>query len=266
MDHAALRTQLPTLVGGFLPRNVRSFKYRIYDDQPAVSALGFLIDPQPFEGKVIVKTDYAIIIQIARAQFAIVDRHLASNDPDEGAKVAVTPYARHHFDGTRLDDPIEETRQTEDGRPYTVQSVILGGSTTRLPVPKPQCPELATLIDQLEQLPAPDRFRRISHLLVDAGAHDFVCVDPEPEDIIATPPSITFSVDTAKFSGQVAIFYDRSFDLYVAELHRDGELVDCVENVTFDMLGEVLERLIDDGRWRQIRIDVFARSSRKQYA
>lgn len=264
MDHAALRTQLPTLVGPFLPRNVRSFKYRIYDDQPSVSALGFVIDPQPFEGKVIVKTDNAIIVQIARAQFAVVDRQLASNDPEEGAKVAVTPYARHHFDGTRLDAPVEEARQTTDGQTYTVQSVILGGSTTKLPVPKPRCVELAALIEQLEQLPAPDRFRRISHLLVDASARNFVCVDPEPDD--TTPPSIAFTVDTAKFCGQLAISYDYGVDLYVIELRRDSKLIERVEEISFDILGEVLERLIDDGHWRQIRIDVLARPSRTRCA
>ena len=80
MDHAALLTQLPALVGPFLPRNVRSFQYRVYDDQPAVSAMGFVIDPQPFEGKVVAKTDNALIVQIARAQFAVVDRQLASQD------------------------------------------------------------------------------------------------------------------------------------------------------------------------------------------
>ncbi|MBF3412644.1 GTPase [Burkholderia pseudomallei] len=266
MDHAALRTQLPALVGPFLPRNVRSFKYRIYDDQPAVSAMGFVIDPQPFEGKVIAKTENALIVQIARAQFAVVDRHLANNDPEEGTKVAVTPYARHHFDGTRLDAPVEETRQTADGQTYTVQSVILGGSTTKLPVPTPQCPELAALIEQLEQLPAPDRFRRISHLMVDAGARDFTCVDPEPEDIVATPPSISFSVDTAKCDGRVTVLYDRGLDAYAIELHQVGALVERVDEVYVDMLGEVLERLIDDGHWRAIRIDVMAQPSRKRCA
>ena len=261
MDHAALRTQLPALIGPFLPRNARNFQYRIYDDQPAVSAMGFVIDPQPFEGKVVAKTDNAIIVQIARAQFAIVDRHLASHDPDEGTKVAVTPYARHHFDGTRLDAPVEETRQTDDGKSYTIQSVILGGTTTKLPVPKPQCPELAALIEQLEQLPAPDRFRRVSHLLVDAGAREFVCADPGQDD--ATPSSISFTVDTAKFSGQVTIRYAYGLDLYVIELHHNGELVERVDDVYFDMLGAVLERLIDDGHWRQIQIAVLARPSRK---
>ncbi|CAJ9350168.1 Uncharacterised protein [Burkholderia pseudomallei] len=264
MDHAALRTQLPALVAPFLPRNVRSFNYRIYDDQPAVSAMGFVIDPQPFEGKVVAKTDHAIIVQIARAQFAVVDRHLASHDPEEGTKVAVTPYARHHFDGTRLDAPVEETRHTEDGQPYTIKSVILGGSTTKLPVPTPQCPELAALIEQLEQLPAPDRFRRISHLMVDASAHDFVCVDPAPD--ATTPPSIAFSVDTVKFGGQVTILYDYGMDLYVVELRRNSELIARVEEISFDMLGELLERLIDDGHWRQIRIDVLAQPSRKRCA
>ncbi|WP_308142550.1 GTPase [Burkholderia pseudomallei] len=266
MDHAALRTQLPALVGPFLPRNVRSFNYRIYDDQRAVSALGFVIDPQPFEGKVIAKTDHAIIVQTARAQFAVVDRRLASHDPDEGTKVAVTPYARHHFDGTRLDAPVEETRRTADGQTYTVQSVILGGSTTRLPVPKPQCPELAALLEQLEQLPAPDRFRRISHLMVDAGARDFVCVDPKPEDIIATPPAVSFSVNTTKCDGRVTVLYDRGLDAYVIELHRDGTLAERVDEVYVDMLGEALERLIDDGHWRAIRIEVLTQPSRKRCA
>ncbi|CAM8819888.1 GTPase [Burkholderia pseudomallei] len=266
MDHATLRTQLPALVGPFLPRNVQSFKYRIYDAQPAVSALGFAIDPKPFEGKVIAKTDHALIVQTARAQFAIVDRHLASHDPDEGARVAITPYARHHFDGTRLDAPVEETRHTEDGQPYTIRSVILGSATTKLPVPTPQCPELAALIEQLEQLPAPDRFRRISHLLVDAGARDFACVDPEPEDIVSTPPSIAFSVSTTKFDGRVTVLYNRGFDAYVIELHRDGTVVERVNEVYADMLGEALERLIDDGRWRAIRIEFLAGPSRERCA
>lgn len=100
--------------------------------------------------------------------------------------------------------------------------------------------------------------------MVDAGARDFVCVDPEPDGI--TPPSIAFSVDTAKFSGPVTISYDYGMDLYVIELRRDSKLIERVEEISFDMLGEVLERLIDDGHWRQIRIDVLAQPSRKRCA
>lgn len=37
------------------------------------------------------------------------------------------------------------------------------------------------------EMPAPDGFRRITHMLVDAGAHDFTWVDPKPSRIIETP-------------------------------------------------------------------------------
>lgn len=106
----------------------------------------------------------------------------------------------------------------------------------------------------MEQLSAPDGFRRITHLLVDGGARDFTWVDPLPKDIIATPPAIGFSVATAKFQGRVTVLYERGLDLYAVELHRDGALVNRVDEVFFDALGEVLERLIDDGSWRRIRV------------
>ncbi|MBN0639495.1 GTPase, partial [Pseudomonas aeruginosa] len=93
----------------------------------------------------------------------------------------------------------------------------------KLPIAEPQCPELQELIHQLEQLPAPDGFRRITHLLVDAGARDITWVDPLPADIIRTPPAIGFTVATTKFQGRVTVLYERGLDLYAVELHRDGE-------------------------------------------
>src|SRR3546814_222790 len=93
------------------------------------------------------------------------------------------------------------------------------------------------------------------------------CVDPTPSKIIETPPAISFTVSTAKFQGRVTILYDRAGDTYVVELHHDGELVDRHDEVYFDMLGEVLERLIDDGRWRLIDVSVIgAKSTRRRQA
>ena len=258
MDHNAIRAELPSLVAGHLPRNVRKFKFRIYDDKPPVSALGLPVDPEPFDGTVIAVTETAIIVKMARAVFGVIDKRLASDIPRIGTKVRVTPYARHHFDGARIDAPTEDTRRTADGHAYAVRSITLGGAVTRLPVSKPRCPELADLVEQIERLPAPNGFRRIAHLLVDAGARDFSCVDPDDADIIQTPPAICFTVSTSKFSGQVTVLYERGPDLYAVELHRDGELVDRVADVFFDDLGHVLEQLIDDGRWRQIRIESIA--------
>jgi hypothetical protein len=201
MDTQAIRAQMPTLVSGHVPSNVRSFKFNIFDGQPKVSTLGFHIDPKPFEGKVIATTDEAIVVKTGRAEFAVLDRALVTEVPDEGAKVQVEPYARRRFDGLRADTPEEETAFTADGKPYTVKRFVLGSAPAKLPIPEPRCPELQELIQQMEQLPAPDGFRRITHLLVDAGARDFTWVDPLPKDIIATPPAIGFTVATAKFQG-----------------------------------------------------------------
>lgn len=256
MDHQAIRAQLPALVAGNVPRNLRKLKYRIYDGQPQETLLGFRADPKPFEGKVVAAIDVAIIVKTGRNEFAVLDRSLLTEVPDEGAKVQVEPYARRRFDGLRADTPQEEIRHTADGTAYTVKSLVLGSAPARLPIPKPRCPELQALIQQLEELPAPDGHRRITHMLVDAGARDFTWVDPQPSDIIRTPPAISFTVATAKFEGRVTVLYERGDDLHAIELHRDGELVERVDQIFVEMLGDVLEQLIDDGTWRQIRVEV----------
>ena len=87
MDTQAIRAQMPTLVVGHVPSNVRSFKFNFFDGQPKVSTLGFHIDPKPFEGKVIATTDEAIVVKTGRAEFAVLDRTLVTEVPDEGAKV-----------------------------------------------------------------------------------------------------------------------------------------------------------------------------------
>jgi hypothetical protein len=254
MDTQAIRAQMQTLVRNHVPSNARSYEFIIFDGEPKVSPLGFHIDPKPFDGKVIARTDDAIIVKTGRIRFAVLDRALVTEDPAEGTKVQVAPYARHRFDGQRADTPEERTELDSNGTPYTMLTLALGSAPAKLPIPKPRCPELQELIRQMEELPAPDRFRHITHMLVDANARDFTWVDPLPRNIIRTPPAISFSVDTAKFKGRVTVLYDRGLDLYAVELSRDGECVERVDNVYFDSIGGVLEELIDDGEWRRIRV------------
>ena len=264
MDTQSIRAQLPTLVYGHIPSNARSFKFNIFDGQPKVSTLGFHIDPKPFEGRVIARTEEAIVVKTGRAEFAVLDRTLVTEVPEEGAKVHVEPYARRRFDGLRADTPEERTEFSSDGRPYTTKSFILGAAPAKLPIPEPRCPELRDMIQQLEELPAPDGFRRITHLLVDAGARDFTWDDPLPNDVISTPPAIHFNVNSAKFDGQVTVLYDRAGDHYVVELRHHGEQVGRIDDVYFDMLGETLLQLIDDGSWRQIRVSPIQKSVRRK--
>ncbi|VFR27581.1 FIG076676: Hypothetical protein [plant metagenome] len=267
MDRSLIKSMMPSLVAGHIPRNVRSYKYRVYDDQPRPSALGFAIDPQPFDGKVIAVTDEAIVVKLKPSEFAVLDPRLVANVPDEGAKVHVKPYARLRFDGLRADTPEERTEISPDGVPFTIKSYVLGSAPAKLPIPKPQCLELGQLIEQLEELPAPDGFRRITHMLVDAGARDFTWVDPTRSKIIDTPPAISFTVSTAKFEGRVTILFERASDTYAVELHCDGGRVERIDEVYFDMLGEVLERLIDDGRWRLIDVNVIdTKAARRRQA
>jgi len=256
MNHALLKTQLPELVRNHVPRNARGINCRFIDSLPQPSMLGIAFDPKPFDGKVVALTDEAIIVKTARTQFAVLNRSLATTVPAEGVKVLVRPYARRRFDGLRADTPEERTEIGSDGVSHTVTTHILGAAPAKLPVPKPQCLELAQLIEQMENLPAPDGFRKITHLLVDANARDFSLVDPKPADIIRTPPAINFTVSTAKFAGQVSVLYDRGADVYVVELHQNGELIVRRDEVYFDDLGAVLADLIDDGTWRQIVVDV----------
>lgn len=263
MDHQLVRQQLPTLVSGHVPSNARGFNFVIFDGEPKVSTMGFHIDPKPFEGKVVARTDDAIVVKTGRTQFMVLDRTLVTEEPEEGAKVQVEPYARRRFDGLRADTPEERTEYTSDGQPYTMQTFVLGSAPAKLPIPEPRCLELQQLIEQLETLPAPDGYRRITHLLVDAGACDFTWVDPLPKDIIATPPAISFNVATAKFEGRVTVLYERGDDLYAVELHRGGELIERVDEVFFDYLGNTLERLTDDGSWRQIRVSTVQKPARR---
>lgn len=88
--------------------------------------------------------------------------------------------------------------------------------------------------------------------MADAGARDFTWVDPLPEDIIATPPPIGFTVATVKLQRRFTVLYERGLDLYAVELRRAGELVERVDEEFFDTLRETLQRLIDDGGWRRI--------------
>ncbi|MGQ5975101.1 hypothetical protein ACUNG3_14045 [Serratia sp. IR-2025] len=91
-------------------------------------------------------------------------------------------------------------------------------------------------------------------MLVDAHASDFALVDPSPKDIIRTPPTISFNVTTGKFVGRVSVLYLRGDDVYAIEMHRDGVCVERRDEVYFDMLGDTLAHLIDDGSWRRIQV------------
>lgn len=259
MNRQTLSQQLLELIGQHIPSNATRFKYCIYDDKPHLNALGLSIDPKPFDGKVIAKTDEAIIIKTGRCEFAVLDRQLVSFEPNEGTNVQVEPYARRRFDGLRADTPEQEMCKRPDGSTYSVTRQVIGRVSAKLPIPKPQCYALEALITYLEEMPAPDGIRCITHMLVDANAKNLQWVDPTDENICETPPAIEFTVSTKKFEGQVKIVYERGGDVYAIELRCGDNYRTRVDDVYFDELGKVLYELIDDGEWKRINVHPLSR-------
>lgn len=280
LDKTTIKQSLSELIQPLVPKNCRRYHYRFCELLPAENAFGIRCDPQPFKGKAALIHHSFILIQEegSKNKFVIVDKAYLDNLPELGAKVEVTPYARRHFNRQRIDEPEREVRTLADGTEYVMTKMMLGGTTTELPSPlskeQIQCPELLALIEQLEQLPAPDGFRCISNLLVDAGAKDFTINDPKASDITKSPPSISFVVNNTKFNGKVTVGYDRGADTYFIQLNpatlistqacvvrEDSSLAETtahepmeVTDVYFDELGLRLAELTDDGSWQVTRI------------
>src|SRR3546814_18864356 len=73
MDRSLIKSMMPSLVAGHVPRNVRTYSYRVYDGLPQPSSLGFTFDPQPFDGKVVAANDDAIVVKLKPSEFAVPD-------------------------------------------------------------------------------------------------------------------------------------------------------------------------------------------------
>lgn len=260
LDRDQVQSSLAQIIRPLIPRNCSRYQYRFCELLPQPNAFGFCSDPQPFTGKVVFINEVFILVKRAktRNEFVIVDTTYVDVMPELNDQVEITPYARHDFNGKRIDEPEKEIQTLADGTQYTVTKMVLGGKTTTLPLPiskeQLQSPELLALIEQLENLPAPDGFRLISHLLVDAGASDFTINDPDTLNT-DTPPSISFSVSNQKFQGKIAIVYDRGSDTYSLWLYpATGNQPTEIDNVYFDELGIRLAEAIDDFTWQVIRV------------
>jgi len=262
LNRQKLDQALPALLKEYIPRNIRYFNYRIVDFSVCHNMLGIIVDPQPFEGKVVVYTDEAMIVKIGRKDFRVVDLAYVTDKPVLGSQVRVTPYACRHFDGRRIDEYEEKNVIASSGSVLKSVRMVLGAQT-KLPVPQVKCPELAEMINQIQQLPAPDGVRKGVHILVDAGATDFSVVDPEPNQIVATPPTLKFKVANPKFQGEVAIIYNRGLDAYEMELRQNGALFHRDDYLLFDDLGPKLVEYVDDGLWQKIEVRVIANTKRK---
>ena len=223
-----------------LPRNTRRYKWTFLDGGLGENALGFSVDHEPVEGKIVYSDGEVIVLkQGAKAIFTAVD-HLILPESSTfavGDKVRITPYARRRYDGTFLYEPVKNA----DG------SVIyhIGESVSHLPVDKSTLSSqyLLDMIDLLERGKT-SSYRTIAQVLIDAGATLEplqVNDDPDPENIIKNPPAITFRIQCAKLSGYLNIFYDRSMDYYgIHVMDTCGTIVDTIRDIDFTSMAEAI--------------------------
>ncbi len=265
MDREHAKALFRAVAGRHIPSNARRYSYLMVDSEPPVNAMmGFKADYKPVTGKVVDAIDGAIVVKTARTEFALVSHEILPFIPDLGATVRITPYARRLFDGSRLDAPQIEHETLENGLRIQTRTIKLGDDRTPLPVIAERSSYLRDLIDQIEKMKAPDGFRTVAQMLVDANATAFTVVDPsDNDDIIATRPEISFSVCTTRFDGRVSVVYWRVPDLYHVHFAPESGQHEEVPDVDFMALGSVLRDRIDDGQWRMAKIEIERSTSGK---
>lgn len=261
VDKDFLQQRLRERVRRYLPGSVRRYSWRCVTRAPGVrnELLGLVMDAAPFTGKLVdIWEDGSLVLRKGREAtlYVVAGDALPPHTAGLGDEITVTPYARRRFSGERCDAPQVQERQSPGGETYRVSSVILGGHDAGMPVRAERCPYLRDLLEQLQSLPATDGFRRIEHVLVDANASNVRLVDPDDADLFRTPPAFLCEVRTQKFSGTLAIVYDRGIDYYKVERRCGDTVVDARTEVAFTELAEVIEDFIDDGAWRLARVDV----------
>jgi hypothetical protein len=240
-----------------LPKNTRRYKWNFLDGGLGENALGYAVDHKPVEGK-IVYTDGEIVVlkQGAKAVFTAVDHSILpeSTTFNVGDQVRIAPYSRRRFDGSFLYEPIKSA----DGHFVTFH---IGESVSYLPLDKGTISSqyMLDMIDLLERGKT-NSYRTIAQVLIDAGATLEplqVNDDPDPENIIKSPPAITFRVQCAKLSGYINVFYDRAMDYYgIHILDCFGTIVDTISDIDFTSMADVILKLVDDGTWRMAKVEI----------
>lgn len=249
--------RLRAIVHDFVPRSARRYTWRLVNGIELTSSTRqHVTDQMAFEGRVVDLTSAALIVQTERTRFFLVDPDILGAVPFLGDTVRIEPYGRRDFSGQRLDAPKVERVTLSSGEVIQSTIVRIGEWRTSLPIPKPKCQYLVDLVDQLETLRAPDNFRTVAQLLVDANATGFTLADPgeDAENLFEPPPALAFNVSTRKFAGRVSIEYWAVPDLFAVNLHPESGTSFTVKDVDFTSVGEVLYCHIDDGQWRIAKV------------
>jgi len=285
---------LRSVIANHLGLNVKSYKFRVYADEPSHNMLGGVSFLDPAQGKVCETDEAWTLIKKKPSEFDVIQTNLLSEPVCPGDTVAITYYQLRRFDGSRADG-------SDDPPVNGMKTFMLTGAKTLLPVkwqgrylpagndrlaeawPTITNPYLRDLIGQVEEI-AVDGRRCIANVLVDAGATSMRFFDT-PETSVEEP-GFAVDVATAKFRGEVRITYNRGLDMYNITFTPAGQAdqpVDGVQwfdgntleaatieqpltaprrfsNLTCEDLGPTLMAIIDDGSWLKAKVTVIKKA------
>lgn len=230
-----------------LPEGVGTYRVRMLRNANTVHpVLGVAIAPPTLEGRLVHIGDSFAVLQEGADCFTVFDFcMLGLTAPPLNSRITLTPYRARDFDGVSL---YELPAAERDG------NKTLLGKRRCVPPVDPQSDYLKHLVDQLAHMPAPDGVRSIAESLVDAGARrSGVSIQEDPAEGLY---SITFTVSSGIFDGTLTIGYLPGKDLYWIKLAEKNEKPVVIEDVYFDMLGEIIDNAIDDARWMAADITV----------
>lgn len=219
---------------------------------------GIYIDPLPFVGEIVEYSDQIMIVKTKATEYMAVALEYVTCKPKIGTKVVVTPYARRQFDGSRCDRYEAEVQGTECNKQYVIKrEALYPMDNTYFPTERPGTKSslFRQLIKCIQLLFAPHGLRNVVHVLVDANAKNFRFYDPAI-DYGGSYPYLQCDVDTSKFKGFEKIWiYPNGYEFGIS-LGRDNLMLGTEVNISYEVLGEKLEELIDDGSWRKIEVEI----------
>lgn len=220
-----------------------------------VGSWGFTFDKDAFEGVLVEANDDFSLIKVSTNKFEVVDNNVCPGIKgiDFGSKVKITPYHRKRFNGSLLGTPVS------NGNGSSTWAV--GEDKSYLPFDKKLAKtlQLKEMLTQLEVLKKEGDYRTTVQMLIDAGANEsnFSVNNPEEDDIISSPPAVTFGIEVGEFKGSIEIAYDRASDDYtIRKFDVSGTVVRSQEMVYFDEVPQVVESFIDDDSIKFAKIEV----------
>lgn len=218
------------------------------------NTIGARVDHLPFTGVAVHADQVMSIVLDDQGDFIVIDNTVLPQSLQVTSRVTVTPYARRHFNGARVDgmfDPLEHA----DGNVHKLPVKLVGSMASKIPVAEPKSDEGKHMLDFIHRARCPDGVRVLSNLLVDIGASNLAFL--EGVDKMA----LVFDCNTSSFNGRIQLsmtytMQDFCLEMFTVLTSGDEKLQHKHESVSPDDLPTVMSVLLCDGSWKKAHVQV----------